>query len=218
MKVGLFIFISLLILNTLYAQVIFDLPPENETKPSRFGASFQIGIMFIDPVEVNTHIQKYVKAQIGNGIVFLHTGDETISRAVNLNFSPSIKFNNYTLRCMADFGIASKSVTINSKENRFSVIRFSPGLLLDRFFHLDDQKKFFVGAGIQYHFMSFENTPANGVGGRIETGIRFRALEETNYSFFLMFDLANQNTPTTIASKIKSIDFSGPGIGARIEF
>ncbi|MBX2941123.1 MAG: hypothetical protein KF860_02150 [Cyclobacteriaceae bacterium] len=218
MKVGLFISISLFLLNTLYAQVIFDLPPENKTKPSRFGASFQIGIMFIDPMEVNTYIQKYVKAQIGNGIVFLHTGDETINQAVNLNFSPSIKFNNYTLRCMADFGIASKSVTINSKENRFSVMRFSPGLLLDRFFHIDDQKKFFVGAGIQYHFMSFENTPANGFGGRIESGLRFRTLEETNYSFFLMFDFANQKTPTTIASKIKSIDFSGLGIGARIEF
>ena len=218
MKVGLFISISLFLLNTLYAQVIFDLPPENKTKPSRFGASFQIGIMFIDPMEVNTYIQKYVKAQIGNGIVFLHTGDETINRAVNLNFSPSIKFNNYTLRCMADFGIASKSVTINSKENRFSVMRFSPGLLLDRFFHIDDQKKFFVGAGIQYHFMSFENSPDNGFGGRIESGLRFRTLEETNYSFFLMFDFANQKTPTTIASKIKSIDFSGLGIGARIEF
>ncbi len=119
---------------------------------------------------------------------------------------------------VADFGIASKSVTINSKENRFSVMRFSPGLLLDRFFHIDDQKKFFVGAGIQYHFMSFENTPANGFGGRIESGLRFRTLEETNYSFFLMFDFANQKTPTTIASKIKSIDFSGLGIGARIEF
>jgi len=66
--------------------------------------------------------------------------------------------------------------------------------------------------------MSFENTPANGFGGRIESGFRFRTLEETNYSFFLLLDLANQETPTAFASKIKSIDFSGLGIGARIEF
>lgn len=218
MKLGSFISILFFSITSLNAQVIFDLPHEDKPELKRFGASFQVGLVFINPVEVNAYIQKYIKNQIGNGVVFLKHGDENIGSAINLNFSPTIKFTNYTLRCMADFGIASKSITVNSKENRFSILRFSPGLLLDRFFDIDNKKRFFAGAGVQYQFMSFENTPANGFGGRIESGFRFRTLEETNYSFFLLLDLANQETPTAFASKIKSIDFSGLGIGARIEF
>lgn len=218
MKTGSFISILIFSFCSLNAQVIFDLPQEDKPEFKRFGASFQAGIIFINPVEVNAYIQNYVKNQIGNGVVFLKQGDESINSAINLNFSPTIKFTNYTLRCMADFGITSKSIMINSKENRFSIIRFSPGILIDRFFTIQGSGQFFIGAGMQYHFMSFENTPANGFGQRIESGMRFRTLEETHYSFFIMFDFAKISTSAGVASKVQSIDSSGLGIGARIEF
>lgn len=196
-------------ITSLNAQVIFDLPHEDKPELKRFGASFQVGLIFINPVEVNAYIQKYIKNQIGNGVVFLKHGDENISSAINLNFSPTIKFTNYTLRCMADFGIASKSITVNSKENRFSILRFSPGLLLDRFFDIDNKKQFFAGAGVQYQFMSFENTPANGFGGRIESGFRFRTLEETNYSFFYCLIWLIKRHPQPLLPKSKVLISQG---------
>ena len=209
MKLGSFISILFFSITSLNAQVIFDLPHEDKPELKRFGASFQVGLIFINPVEVNAYIQKYIKNQIGNGVVFLKHGDENISSAINLNFSPTIKFTNYTLRCMADFGIASKSITVNSKENRFSILRFSPGLLLDRFFDIDNKKQFFAGAGVQYQFMSFENTPANGFGGRIESGFRFRTLEETNYSFFYCLIWLIKRHPQPLLPKSKVLISQG---------
>jgi len=218
LKARVLLLVLLSSFSLLNAQVIFDLPHEKNPKVSRFGASFQLGVMLASPTDINKFINNYVRTQIGNGIVVLDVGNENISSAVNFNFSPTIKFSKFIFRAMADFAIASKSVTINSKEKRFSMIRFSPGLLLDRSFSIDDKKQFFAGAGVQYHFMSFENTPANGVGGRIESGLRFRSLDDAMYSLFIMYDYANQNTSTTTPGKVQSIDFSGIGLGARIEF
>lgn len=199
------------------AQVVFDLP-EKEKKAinSNIVASFHVTLGFVGPTDVNNYISNEIE-RIAPGGVFFQQGSPTISVACAFNFTPIFRTkSNFQFSLPIEYGTAPKTIIIDNTTLKFSMNRFSIGPLASYRFLEQNETSLYVGGGLLYHSMWFENASASMLGPRFEFGYTIYRLRN-DFEFFVNADIANGKTKENFAS-VQSIDFTGFYFGTRVVF
>ena len=180
------------------------------------GAGFGIGFFY--PGDVNDYMVEY--ADFHN--YYLQEGITELIMNIVGRVNISYRLNNYLeFAGMLEYGWGPKYIMVTGDEDvYFHFDRISPGLLTN--FHIpfaSGRHSFFIGAGIFYHMMEFEQFSDNAIGYRAQAGINLR-LGRFTPQVFLAYDYAlGEDTIDYIQnSRIFELNYSGIVIGITAMF
>jgi hypothetical protein len=183
-------------------------------KKFAFGPGIGIGVGFFNPSGVNEYINNDLS--------------EYITTNANLYMYEEVKaFLNFKTRWfdvvpMVEYAIGPKVVVGASGTYFFN--RLSPGVTADFFIPMGMSGKyaFFLGAGAQYHMMTFKGYTANTIGYRAQFGFDLQ-FGSFNLQPTLYFNLANakEGLPEEIDGYIfknRDLDYTGGGLSINMSF
>jgi len=131
--------------------------------------SFGLGVGFFSPRDVNNYIKESIDAvgyssQMGTSSMFMY---------FDLQGAVTFRIKQADFSAILDYAIAPKWVVVtNGDDMSFYFSRISPGLTANYYIPLKSGRHaFFVGGGIQYHYMKFESIHASSPGFRLQAGV-----------------------------------------------
>jgi hypothetical protein len=141
-------------------------------------------------------------------------GNPNITTSPSLNIAPTVKLNSHwKLRIPLEYGFGSRTVSVNTNSTRYTMNRFSPGVIAYYYTTAGDNTSFFTGIGPLGHFMSFENSSSSTIGGRLELGFSWTG-KNSDREILIMYTSAKGSTNANPSE----IDFSGLSFGIRVTF
>lgn len=184
-----------------------------DMKKFAFGPGIGIGVGFFSPTGVNEYIKNDLGENTINGDLYLYE-----EAKVFLNF----KFKWFDVVPMVEYAIGPKWVINGDKSYFFN--RLSPGVTADFFIPMGMSGKyaFFLGAGTQYHMMSFEGYKGETIGYRFQLGFDLQ-FGSFNLQPTLYFNLANAKNALrddTVEHTFKNhdLDYTGGGLSINMSF
>jgi hypothetical protein len=215
MKLVLTLFLILSTVTTGLSQVVFDLEEKDKKElKSRSTVRFYTAFGPANPSQVNTYIKSYIQDKLGSG-PYYSMGSSNISSVGLLGLAVGIPVHESIKPQIAiEYAGASREVSINNDQERFSINRFSIGALVDYYFPSEKNSTFFVGGGALYNSTTFKSYAARGIGSRIHFGYTiFRPA--VAWEFFMGIDLPAKDVSKS-SSEISTIDLTAPLFGVRL--
>jgi hypothetical protein len=128
--------------------------------------TFGFGIGFFYPGDVNDYIQEELLA----GVTDVINGDLYMYLEVKGGLTFRLKSADISL--LAEYNIGPKIVTVSGGDDfSFAYTRFSPEISGNYYFPgKSGRNAFFIGAGINYSFMKFEEFSASAPGFKLQAG------------------------------------------------
>ncbi|MBN2341177.1 MAG: hypothetical protein JXX29_02890 [Deltaproteobacteria bacterium] len=157
------------------APSVIPAPWPNRTEPRRhlllLGGGGALG--FIYPKEVNDYMADWINAQGDIAVVEEGFTEMILSLVPNISLSYSpVEYVN--LELFTEFGWAPKILAVQGGDSEvFNFLRISPGLNV--LFHIpfrSYRNSFFIGGGVEFDMLKFEDFRANALGARGKLGIR----------------------------------------------
>lgn len=130
--------------------------------------TFGLGIGFFNPSDVNDFIEVSLPSnyelEFGTTDMFMY-----------FEFMAGVTFRTkrFDLTPYADFALAPKWITVLNDDGDYfyNFTRLSPGIMANYYFPSKSEKHaLFVGGGVQYQFMKFEDFQASAPGFRAQVG------------------------------------------------
>lgn len=128
--------------------------------------SLGLGIGFFYPDDVNTYIEDYLVAG------YSETFNTEMYMYLEVKGGVTFRLKNIDFSVMAEYDIAPKFVSVTGGDNlTYSFTRVAPELSTNYYFpNSSGRNAFFIGAGISYSFMKFEDFEASAPGIKVQAG------------------------------------------------
>jgi hypothetical protein len=140
---------------------------ESTEKPVTVYPSFGISFGFFNPEDANSYIQDNL------GSYMTEYGTTDMFMYFELHGSVTIRMKNVDINPFVEFATAPKIIVVSGSDDDYSYYynRISLGVSANYYIPAGSGKNApFIGAGVHYNFMSFENFTANSPGFRIQAG------------------------------------------------
>jgi len=207
--------IALALTLSTHAQVTFDVPEGEPKGKNLFAASLSGSFGFVSPDAVNNYIEQDIVKRLG-GTPFLSFGDSDIKFALSLGFALYLRPNpRLRVSIPLEYGRARTQVILNNNASQpitYTMERFTTGGSVDVLFPAKKHDRaFYLGGGLLYHSMSFEDKSGSTISPRAEFGYIFYG-SKGDYECFARSDFAKANAEGLV------IDFTGLHVGFRLTF
>lgn len=200
------VLISAILINPSFSQ---ENPPP---KQLYFGLGF--GLSFFGPTGVNNNIQNYLDSK---GISITSGTSDII---MNISFKANITYminESFGLSGLWDMAFAPKVIVVtNGASESFSFNRFSPGAIGEYYFGIKDNRKFVLGAGILYNFMTFRDYSASGLSYRLQIG-QMMKIDKYQLKLLIMLDIMPP-VNTTMTSSPNELNYTDFGFCMGFDF
>lgn len=137
-----------------------------------FGGGGSYGIIY--PKEINSYMQDWINTRDNYAVTSNGLSDMVMTYTPNLSllYAP-IEYINFEL--FTEFSWAPKFLPVKNGESRlFHFIRFSPGVTIVCNIPINSYKNsIFLGAGVEFDVMRFEEFVGSSFGIRAKAGLRF---------------------------------------------
>ncbi len=209
----LFLFLSI---HLIYAQLYINTEKQKkkgviENSGVFLGVGTGVGLFY--PDEVN----QYLKAISSN----MYPDQEYTDMLINIvgKLSVSKKLNNkFEIAFITEFATASKTFMESSGNNIiiYNFTRVSPGILSKFYFPIKSGRhSFYIGPGVNYHFMKFEEFEASNVGGKLQFGLSYN-FKRFSLQPYMCYDYAVATDDNQTASL--ELNYSGLQVGFEFHF
>jgi len=173
-----------------------------------------INIGFFNPEDINQYIEDWMSEK---GIIEL-VGTSDMVMNLGGHFDIGYRINDYIeLYGTIEYCAGMKYISVSGGTNHFfNLGRFSPGFIANILIPLSSSARnsFFVGGGVLYHMMKFEEYSGNTAGLRIQAGF---SLNNFNFNpqIFLAYDAAKT---TDQDDEDFEMNYSGIQVGINLNF
>ena len=193
----------------LFCFISGSLMAQSDLKHFAISPGFGIGIGGCYPAGVNEYINNDLSGFItANAALYLYE---------EVHFFLNIKFKWLEITPIAEYAIGPKVVVGADRSYFFN--RLSPGVLANLFIPMGSSGKnaLFIGAGVQYHMMSFEGFKGNTPGYRVQLGFDLQ-FGNVNMQPTLAFILANAKNVFPFDFDNRDLNYTGGQLGINISF
>lgn len=158
----------LCLLLVLFSVFATSQPAFSQDSKMKVYPTFGLGIGFFNPSDVNDYVEislpSNYELEFGTTDMFMY-----------FEFMAGVTFRTkrFDVTPYADFALAPKWVTVIGGDDDYfyNFTRLSPGVMANYYFPSKSEKHaFFIGGGVQYQFMSFEDFQASAPGFRAQAG------------------------------------------------
>ncbi|UCG28239.1 MAG: outer membrane beta-barrel protein [Bacteroidales bacterium] len=180
----------------------------------KFLVGIGINIGFFNPEDVNQYIEDWMSSK--GFLELLGTSDMIMNLGAHFDMGYRIN-DNIELYGTLEYCAGMKYISVSGGSNYFfHLSRFSPGFIANILIPLSSSARnsFFIGGGVLYHIMKFEEYSGNTAGYRIQAGF---SLNNFNFNpqIFLAYDGAKTSDQDYENFELK---FSGIQIGVNLNF
>ena len=149
---------------------------------------------FFWPGDVNDHMQSWQNSQ-GSVVVQQSGFSEMIFNLVPRLAISVVPIRYLEITAMMELGWGPKIITvINGDSEFFNFMRYSPGAVLNAHIPISDRRdSIFLGGGVFYHHLGFQDFSANAVGFRGQAGYKMFT-NSIMVEGFLAFDYTTGDT------------------------
>lgn len=208
-----------ILLGIFLASRVLTLQAQDATPPFMVYPSITVGIGFFYPGHVNEYIEDEIIAGYSDAV------NTELYAFFEVRGGLTFRMKRFDFGAMLEYDIAPKFVMVTGGDNfTYSYSRIAPELSANIYFPGNSGKNaFFVGAGINYSFMKFEeyNASSPGVAVRAGYSMQFKSINIQPYGLFRLVkgsDPSGYDYQGTIVHSEFEMNYTSFQIGANISF
>lgn len=180
----------------------------------KFGVypGFGFGIGYFNPEQVNLYIENDLPDNI-----YMQYGSTDLFLYEELHIFVTCRIRWLDITSLVDYALGPKFIMISGSSNQFyNFSRISPGLLVNFYIPTGSSRHaFFIGGGVQFHFMNFEEYGGNTIGYRANIGYNLQ-LSKVGLQPNIAFNLAKAEDD--LGSYKFELNYTGLQIGLNVSF